>query len=534
MNMSVQGKQTINGTEYVYEYVSIWNAAKKRSEQKRNYIGKNSNGIFVPNKKYKLQQQLHMAKTEVKPGPVPITECKRLFYGSTYLLDAIGKKIGITEDLKKCFPESYQEILSLVYFLVLEEHTPIYRFHKWAVTHDHPFHFDIPSQRSSELFGRLTEEQKMKFFALQSKRRSEHEYLAYDTTSISSYSQSLKQAQYGKNKEHDFLPQINLALLYGESSKLPVYYRKLAGNITDVKTIENLIKDVDFLNMEKLSLVMDRGFYSEANINELFRKHHKFLIGTRTSLKLVRKKLDEVRDTFVSRPNYNSETQLYIKSFRMEWNYMENQPRTGKVITDKRRIYIHYYYNDQHATDDKKRFNHLLDTLEAELFSGKRNPEHEKLYRKYYDIKETSIRGVKLVPKQDAIDTAEKDYGYFALMSNGIKSSVEALKIYRTKDLIEKAFGNLKERLNMRRMSVASEENLEGKLFIQFVALIYLSYIKKAMDDNKLFKTYTMQELLDELDIIEIYQQPGRQHHLGEITNKQKKLYQYMGVEEPS
>jgi hypothetical protein len=54
------------------------------------------------------------------------------------------------------------------------------------------------------------------------------------------------------------------------------------------------------------------------------------------------------------------------------------------------------------------------------------------------------------------------------------------------------------------------------------------------MDDNKLFKTYTMQELLDELDIIEIYQQLGRQHHLGEITNKQKKLYQYMGVEEPS
>jgi hypothetical protein len=56
-------------------------------------------------------------------------------------------------------------------------------------------------------------------------------------------------------------------------------------------------------------------------------------------------------------------------------------------------------------------------------------------------------------------------------------------------------------------MAVASEENLEGKLFVQFVALIYLSYIKKAKDDNKLFKTYTMQEMLDELDVIEFYQQ---------------------------
>ena len=123
--MPVQGKQIINGTEYVYGYVSIWNSAKKRSEQKRNYIGKNINGVFVPNKRYKLQQQINLAKTEVKFGPVPTAECKRIFYGCTYLLDAIGKKIGITEDLKKCFPETYQVILSLVYFLVLEEHAPL-------------------------------------------------------------------------------------------------------------------------------------------------------------------------------------------------------------------------------------------------------------------------------------------------------------------------------------------------------------------------------------------------------------------------
>ena len=55
-----------------------------------------------------------------------------------------------------------------------------------------------------------------------------------------------------------------------------------------------------------------------------------------------------------------------------------------------------------------------------------------------------------------------------------------------------------------------SRENIGGKLFIQFVALMYLSYIKKHMDDHDLFKSYTMQTLLDDLDIIEYYQQPGR------------------------
>lgn len=532
--MSARGTQTINGTEYVYEYISVWNSAKKRSEQKRNYIGKNVNGIFVPNKHYALQQQIANAKVEMKPGPVPTTACKRLFYGATYLLDTIGQATSITEDLKKCFPEDYEEILSLAYFLVLEENTPIYRFHKWAAMHVHPFQTDIPSQRSSELFGRIREEQKMRFFALQSKRRVEQEYLAYDTTSISSYSQGLKQVKYGNNKEDDCLPQMNLALLYGESSHLPVYYRKLPGNISDVKTVENLVKDIDFLEIEKLKLVMDRGFYSEANIHELFRKHHKFLIGTKTSLRLVKHKLDEIRDGFVSRPNYNSENQLYIRSFAQDWDYKETKPRSGEIITEKRRVYVHYYYNDQHATDDKKQFNRLLDTLEEELLNGKKKPEHEKLYLKYYDVTQTPVRGKKIVPKQEAINQAEKNYGFFVLMSNGIKDPVAALKIYRTKDLVEKAFGNLKERLNMRRMSVASEENLEGKLFVQFVSLIYLSYIKKAMDDNGLFKNYTMQELLDELDIIEFFQQPGKQHHLSEITEKQKKLYQYMKVNVPT
>ena len=86
----------------------------------------------------------------------------------------------------------------------------------------------------------------------------------------------------------------------------------------------------------------------------------------------------------------------------------------------------------------------------------------------------------------------------------------------------------------MRRTSVSSEEHLEGKLFIQFLALIYLSYIDKAMSDKKLYKTMTMHDLLDELDIIECFGHPGHRLHFGEITAKQKSLYAALGVEDPS
>ena len=47
-----------------------------------------------------------------------------------------------------------------------------------------------------------------------------------------------------------------------------------------------------------------------------------------------------------------------------------------------------------------------------------------------------------------------------------------ALHLYRMKDVVEKAFGNIKERLNMRRLLVSSEKGLEGKIFTEFAALI--------------------------------------------------------------
>jgi len=48
-----------------------------------------------------------------------------------------------------------------------------------------------------------------------------------------------------------------------------------------------------------------------------------------------------------------------------------------------------------------------------------------------------------------------------------------------------------------------------------------LSPTRKVNGDNKdLFKSYTTQELLDELDIIECFEQPERKRRIGEMTKK--------------
>ena len=82
-------------------------------------------------------------------------------------------------------------------------------------------------------------------------------------------------------------------------------------------------------------------------------------------------------------------------------------------------------------------------------------------------------------------------------------------------------------------MQVSSELSLNGKLFVEFIALIYLSYVKKAMLDAKLFEKWTMQGLLDELDTIEMFEAPGHGRVLGEVTDKQAQIYLSLGVKAP-
>ncbi|MCP4680791.1 MAG: IS1634 family transposase [Desulfobacterales bacterium] len=520
-----------SGITYAYESVSYWDKEKQQSRAKRKCIGKvdPETQQIVPTRGKKKPSP----KGKTKPGPVSITQYSRSFYGATYLFDRIGEATGVREDLKTCFPDTYRQILSIAYYLILEDRNPLSRFPHWAGFHQHPHGEAISSQRSSELFASVTEEARQQFFRRQGKRRADKEYLAYDSTSISSYSKCLRQVRYGKNKDHDPLPQINLALLFGQESRLPFYYRKLPGNIPDVKTLKKLLADMNTLGYQKFKVVLDRGFFSAANINDLYRNHMKFLVGAKLSLKIVKTHLDSVRDAMGAWTHYSQDYQLYSYSLPITWNYSQDRPYKGDTIKANRRMYLHLYYSPERALEAETAFNNRMVKLQEELESGQRHPDHEKQYSKYFEVKTTPVRGTKVVAKEEAMAEAKRNYGYFALLSNQVKDGVTALEIYRNKDLVEKAFGNLKERLNLRRTAVSSEKSLDGKLFVQFIALIFLSYITKRMQENHLFKKHTLQEVLDEFDLIECFAIPGQQLQVGEMTKRQTELYTLLGVSPP-
>jgi transposase len=298
--------------------------------------------------------------------------------------------------------------------------------------------------------------------------------------------------------------------------------------------MRQLMAKFSVMGYRKVSVILDRGFYSKEKMDLLYRNHQKFIIGVKLELRYVRAVLEKERENLKLWSNLQRQFGTYGICRAIEWDYEQYRPYKGDILKSTRRAYLHIFYNPEKAARDQANMKDYLNELYNDLREGTRKDYLMKDYDRYFEVTDTPKRGKKIKPKEDAMRQRARNYGYFALLSNEVKNPFEALSLYRSKDIVEKGFGNLKERLNFRRMQISSELSLNGKLFVEFVALIYLSYVKKKMQDANLFEKWTLQGLLDELDTIERFESPEHGRLLGEITKKQQGIYKALGVKSPS
>lgn len=96
---------------------------------------------------------------------------------------------------------------------------------------------------------------------------------------------------------------------------------------------------------------------------------------------------------------------------------------------------------------------------------------------------------------------------------------------------MEAFFDNLKNTLDMKRLRVHQKENMKGRLFIQFIALILTSYIHQVISEKNLFKFGCMSGLLEELDLLNEIKFSGLYGKINsELTKKQKEIFSAFGI----
>ena len=94
----------------------------------------------------------------------------------------------------------------------------------WCNGHAHPCGESLTSQRISEILRLITVDGQQTFLKLWMNTILENEYICYDITSISSYSKVNDYIKFGYNRDGERLPQLNLAMLFGQESFLSVYF----------------------------------------------------------------------------------------------------------------------------------------------------------------------------------------------------------------------------------------------------------------------------------------------------------------------
>ena len=248
-----------NGTVYVYENYSYWDKNEKKPKSRRKCIGHLDplTKEILPNG----QQGGDHSKEQDRPkkeGP----KYSSRSCGVTTLLEKVTDDIGLRNILKKSFPDDWAAILTCAYFLVSEGQA-LSRAETWTKQTVTPYGEQISSQRISELLKRITSDRTQEFFSSWIKHNQSNEYYCMDITSVSSYSELNEFVSYGYNRDGEDLPQINLLMISGHTSHLPLYFMVLPGSIHDVSTLEESLGRLGLIDVNLLHLVFDRGFFSK-------------------------------------------------------------------------------------------------------------------------------------------------------------------------------------------------------------------------------------------------------------------------------
>jgi transposase len=450
-------------------------------------------------------------------------------YGVTYFLQAIAQKINLIEVLEQSIPQNWQKIFVLACYLVAEDKSLMY-CEDWVADNDCLDAGNMASQRISELLTEFGCAERTEFYRLWYSHIRENEYIALDITSVSSYSENIEFMEWGYNRDGDALPQVNICMLFGETSLLPIYQTTYSGSLGDVSTLETTLGEFSAITGTKdISLVMDKGFFSTHNVNIMLdpteKSAYRFLIPISFTCKFAKRHVANEKEKIDDIDNIIFTSGSPIRGVCRDdiW---------GKKHSP---IHTHIFFNTEKAVKDRNKLYNYVAELKMLATEKPNDKNHQKVFRHYLDIQTSSKDGeaLKVGIRKDILEKELEFSGWFVLISNHLSDPQVAYDIYRAKDVVEKSFFHYKNNLGLNRFHVHSDERLLNKQFIAFVALILTSYIHNIMKKTKLDKQFYFGKLLSVLSKLKVASVNGISV-LRPLSKDQKLIFKSFCIDNPA
>ena len=268
-----------NGDIYVIERQTRYDPVKKYNVVlSSRIVGKIPKGetSVVPTRPKRSSGEKVSVSNVLNP---PVAASRRKV-GMMDIIDHIGKASGIDDAVYASTDQgTAQKILSLARYLLATNGQSFPGITTWQFMHPLPYEDGLTEDIYHDVFEAVGRDESLiqSFFESRLSSLGSKALLAYDSTTISTYSGRISEARYGFNKAHDGLETVKLLSLYSIETRQPVAFTKQPGNQPDVITIENALKQLQVLGINNAEIVTDNGYYSEKNLAELLHAHFDFI-----------------------------------------------------------------------------------------------------------------------------------------------------------------------------------------------------------------------------------------------------------------
>jgi len=499
--------------KYVYYTKKTYRIANGQIRNDRVAIGKLSeDGRLIPNQNY------YEIFGESKPVDLPDTvrSC-----GSYAVCKALSESLGLNSLLIDVFPDTYGEIMATAQYILCNG-SVMYYINDWLDGNISFTTKPMDDVTTGRVLKGIKKEDKQRFLSQWLKKHIKDDLVAYDVTSISSYSNKLGNVEYGYNRDKENLPQINFGMYYTEKTRLPIYYNVYPGSINDKSHCKYMIEGSNSLGAKNIYFVIDKGFFTKENLKYITDSGHRYVTTMPPTLNIYQELVDENYDDIIDNIDYKiTDRLMYCKKV--------------EITPYGFRMNAHIYYNQAKVLGDKAEIYEKIAACEKDIEEMTTLPNDKSIYYKYFDLE---IKDGKLIysKNKEKIKKALNRCGFFVIAETIFsKASKEILDIYAQRDGIEKTFDDLKNELDVDRLHCSNEEILEGKMFASFLALIYLSQMRLKLKDYMTKKKYTFKKILLELDKIKIIYDARKQEKyrlLNPLTKTQREIVETLGLKE--
>ena len=522
----------INGIEYWYEDTPYYDKEKKQIRHKSKYVGRNINGkpIRVRDALNSSDEisSVNIASDEISsPSSKPINAYN---YGEFLPLQKIIDELKIEEYLGDLFNEKDRNMILAMALNRVIRPTAMYNLKTWyensALSLQWP-ELPLKSQNISNLLAKIGDSDIPSMFMSKMLRSlGTKRTLMYDLTSFSSYSQLINLLEYGYSRDDSDLPQVNYSMIVDKEKGIPVMYDIYPGSIVDVTTLKNTVKKIEAYGMENYTLVMDRGFFSKGNIEELIHEKIHFIMPATMTLKSVKELMSSAQKD-VESPEYLhkfNKKPIFVKSVTLE--------------QEEFKINGYCFYDPKRELDEKNVFYSRLydvkEKLEETAIPGWRNAaevfkERAREMASFYSWKKIDNH-FRIIIKKNAVAQRINRMGKFFLFYYGERDWTECLTYYRERDIIEKGFKIMKNDIQSLPLNTNKDSTTKGFIFVCFIGLIIRMRLLSMMKETKISEDYTVESLLLELEKIRKIELQNGEVIVTELTRKQKEIIEKMNL----